>query len=456
VPTIDSRLCVIALCAALVAGCGGGAGTTGGGGGGGGGGNGGGGNNSTTVTVTFTGPAPTALATQVGSVSFTPVTAPSNTITLSVPSGTTSFGVAFECPLITVTGTQLSEMYVFKATTLDGTSYSQSCPEVVIPASSGFLTGSVDASAIPVVSSSGPGPFLDVDAWGGGAVESAVWFGPAFDFSFTAPSGSDRVEVAEYNSFLTSVVAVGEGISLAAARNFSNQTVPGLLNGGNTVVLGPADETTPESITYANVPAGFSTPFTAANLNMAGNGSFAVDTAATTQYPALPAGAMEGGDYYSFLSSANNPTASLNADGYIVAGVIASQYSTTAVPLSVGFPPPWFYAGPMAAALPTFDYVYSGFSGATSVYDSVILTWKPDTLDQDSLQVIATANSSAGSPSLAIPDLSALPGFLGPPASGTKVLWEAEISQGTFPPLEPMPTNGTVLSVSNAGWLTVP
>jgi len=417
---------------------------------------GGDGGSPTTVTVTFTGAAPTAIATQVGSVSFTPVTAPSNTITLSVPGGTTSFGVAFECPLITVTGTQLSEMYVFKATTLDGTSYSQSCPESVIPASSGFLAGSVDASAIPVVSSSGPGPFLAVEAWGGGAVESTLWFGPAFDFSFTAPSGSDRVEVAAYNSFLTSVVAVGEGISLAAARNFSGQTVPGSLNGGNTVVLGTADETTPESITYARVLAGFSVPYTAVNLEMAGNGSFAVDTAATTQYPALPASAIESGDYYSFFSSANNPTASFNADGYIVAGVIAAQNSATAIPLSVDFPPAWSYAGPQAAALPTFNFVYSGFSGATSVYDSVILTWKPDTSDQHSLQVTATANSSAGSTSLAIPDLSALPGFLASPTSGTSVLWEAEISQGTFPPLEPIPANGTVLSVSNAGWLTVP
>jgi len=443
VPSIDSRLWIPGFIVVLIAGCGGHS-------------SGGDRSSATTVTVTFTGAAPIALATHVGSVSFIPVTAPSNTITLSVPSGTTGFGVAYACPSFTEAGTQLSAVYVFEASTVDGTSYSESCPEVVIPASTGFLAGSVDASAIPVVSSSGPGPFLDVDAWGGGAVESAVWFGPAFDFSFEAPSGSDRVEVAAYNTFQTSLEAVGEGISLAAARNFSGQTVPGSLNGGNTVVLGPADEATPETITYANIPAGFSTPFTAANLEMAGNGSFVVDTTATTQYPALPASAIESGDYYSFLSSANNPTASFNADGYIVAGVIASQNSATAIPLSVTFPPAWFYAGPMAAALPTFDFVYSGFSGATSVYDSVILTWKPDTSDQHSLQVTATANSSAGSTSLAIPDLSGLPGFLASPASGTSVLWEAEISQGTFPPLEPTPTNGTVLSVSNAGWLTVP
>lgn len=424
---------------ALVAGCGGSSNSSGGGSGG----------SPTVVTFTITGVKPTAIATKVGSGSFTSATLASGAVTLSLPSGTTNFGVAFACPPLTNIdgGTKVEWEYVFEASTLDGTSLSEPCPKAATPASTGTLTGSIDASAVPVVSSLGP--FLSVDAWGGGSRLSDSEFGPSFDFSFLAPSGQDRVEVEVYDSFQTKVVAVGEGISLAAARSFSGQSVPGALNGGNAVVLGPADETTPEAITYSNVPSGFLTPYTTANLEMSGAGSLVVDTAATTQYPALPASAMESGDYYIFNSVTSNA-------GNIVAGVYVTQTSATAVPLNVKFPAPWFYAGPPPAALPTFDLGYSGFSGAAGASDSVILTWMPDSSDERGLQVTATANFLNGSTSLATPDLSVLPGFPASPASGTSVLWEAGISHTTSPLLQPMPTNGTVTSVSNAGWLTVP
>jgi len=405
----------------------------------------------TVVTFTITGATPTAVASQIGSGSFVASTLTSGLVTINLPGGTTNFGVAFACPSNIDEGNISTTEYVFEASTLDGTSFSEPCLETTTPASSAFLTGSVDASAIPVVSSPGPGPFLNVNAWGGGGVSgaSATWFGPAFDFAFTAPSGSDRVEVEAYNTFQTSVGGVGEGISLAAARNFGSQTVPGALNGGNTVVLGPADETTPEAITYSNVPPGFLPPYTTANLEMSGNTSFAVDTAATAQYPALPASAMESGDYYVFNSYASNA-------GNIVSGVIVTQTSVTALPLNVTFPAAWFYAGPPVAALPTFNFAYSGFSGATDVYNSVILSWMMNSSNEQAFEVTATANFLNGSTLLTVPDLSSLPGFPAPPASGTSVLWEAEISHSTSPLLQPMPMNGTVSSVSNAGWLTVP
>jgi hypothetical protein len=265
------------------------------------------------------------------------------------------------------------------------------------------------------------------------------------------------VEVEAYNSFQTNVVVDGEGISLAAARNFSSQTVPGVLNGGNTVVLGTADETTPEAITYRNVPSsGFLTPYTTADLELRGNGSFAVDTAATTQYPALPASAMESGDYYVFASFAADPAAAFNAAGPIVAGLVVTQTSAAAAPLDVAFPAPWFYAGPTPAALPTFDLVYSGFSGTTGVYDSAFLIWVLNSSDEQQLVATATANFLNGSTSLALPDLSAMPGFIASPASETKVLWAAEISQSSSPLLQPMPANGTVMNVTNAGYVVVP
>jgi hypothetical protein len=45
--------------------------------------------------------------------------------------------------------------------------------------------------------------------------------------------------------------------------------------------------------------------------------------------------------------------------------------------------------------------------------------------------VIATTNYQNGSTSMAVPDLSGVPGFLAPPATGTTVDWTAEILQGS-------------------------
>ena len=404
----------------------------------------------TLVTFTITGSTPTAVATRTGTDPFAAATLNSGAVTISLPSGITDFSVAFVCPLSSGSS-QPAQQFVFEASLLDGTSFSTPCLEAAAPASTGTLTGSIDASAIPVVSSSGAGPFLNVDAWGGGSVLAAAdtEFGSTFDFSFLAPSGSDRVEVEAYNSFQTNVGGLDEGISLAAARNFSSQMVPGALNGGNAIILGPADETTPEAITYSNVPSGFLTPYTTADLEINGDTRFIVDSAATTQYPALPASAMGSGDYYVFTSYASNA-------GEIVTGVEVTQTSATAIPLNVTFPSAWFYAGPTPAALPTFDLAYSGFSGTTGIYDSVILNWNLVSAEEERLKIIATANFLNGSTSLAVPDLSTLPGFLAPPASGTSVLWEAEISHSTSPLLQPTQTNGTVTSVSNGGWLTVP
>src|SRR5580698_9742594 len=123
----------------IVSGCGGSSSGTGGGGGGG---NGGGGNTPTTVTVSFAG-TPSALATQVGSGAFTGATLTSGTLTLSIPSGTTNFAVAYICP----DGGYIQQV-VYEASTLDGTSYSALYCASTATEPTGTLTGSGDVSAI--------------------------------------------------------------------------------------------------------------------------------------------------------------------------------------------------------------------------------------------------------------------------------------------------------------------
>ena len=210
----------------LIGGCGGSSGGMSGGGGP--------VNNSTTVTFAITGGTPTAVATKVGSGSFATTTAVNGKVTLTLPSGTTTFAVAYVCPPASLTNPLFQETseYVDEATTLDGTSFSRSCPAAANTGSGSFttgtLTGVVDASAIPGSS------FLNVDALNGTA-ETTVYIGtPSGSFSFAAPAGSDNVQVLAYNSVL---IGLAQTMSLAGAKVLTGQTVPGALNGGSPVML---------------------------------------------------------------------------------------------------------------------------------------------------------------------------------------------------------------------------
>src|SRR5690348_6349295 len=74
-----------------LAGCGGGSVSGGDGGGGGGGGN------PTAVTFKINGGTPTAVAAKIGSGPFTAQTLTSGSLSLSIPSGTTTFALAVSC-----------------------------------------------------------------------------------------------------------------------------------------------------------------------------------------------------------------------------------------------------------------------------------------------------------------------------------------------------------------------
>ena len=298
------------------------------------GGGGGGGNQPTIVTVTFTGSAPTAAATQIGTGSFAAATLSGSSLTLSVPSGTTNFAVAYVCPAQTIQSIatyQLTSQYVVEATTGDSTSYSFfGCPSQLSAGSqTGTLTGSVDASAIPGATG------LDIDAWNGpnfsqGGVATLVG-----NFSFTAPAGSDQVEVLAYNQTLN---GFGVSVALAAAKTFSGQAVPGALNGGNTVVLTAADATTPETITYNNVPSGFRAASSLAVFESAGQDfGIALAEGATSQYPALPAGMVQSGGFYEVEAQTNGGFTGNVSGGQSL--VVLSTF-TSGGPVSITFPTP--------------------------------------------------------------------------------------------------------------------
>jgi hypothetical protein len=423
----------------VVSGCGGG--STGGSGGGGGGGNGGGGDTPTTVTVSFAG-APTALATQIGSGAFTAATLTSGTLTLSIPSGTTNFAVAYLC----LDG-GYTQQTVYEASTLDGTSYTALyCPSTATEPT-GTLTGSGDVSAI-----AGAG-FVGVTADSGSGYSEGVLLtvtGNPQPINVAMPSGTDRVAVTGY--YLANPEEFGSAENLLAVRNFDGVTIPGALNGGNTVTLGAADEVTMQPITYKNVPSGFFAPTTNANYEWSDGGVLLLSNEATTQYPAIPAAAAESGDYYSF-----GAVTEMSTNGGATEAEVSVGTNTTANgAVTFTFPAAWIYAGPTPSAQPVFNMANSGITGKTGVTDFVTLSWGVTAAGQTTSEVLATANYLNGSTSLTFPNLTGVSGFLSGPPSGGTVVWFADVEQSTAASLQPLGQNGTIVAVENGGEFTVP
>jgi hypothetical protein len=383
------------------------------------GGTGGGTGNPTTVTYTFTGGTPTALATQIGTGAYTQASLNSGTLTLNIPSGTTDYAVAYSCPgngIIAGNGEVMIE-----ASILDGTSFSRNCGPAL---TSGTATVQINAAAIP-----GAFEVIVVDSF---FPSIQPWSGTTLNLSLQLQTGTHDVPIYVLDASAT-VIAV---------RILRSQTIPGALNGDNTVTFAASDETVLEPITESNIPTGFSPGITLVVYETSDGSAASLVIGRQNQYSALPAAAYESGDYYMFQVSQHSTTTPTEEVG-------VDTFTSTAGAQSFSFPAPWSYAGPTAAALPTFDFAYTGFSGMANVSKISSLQWNPTTTTTDTVRVEASANYQNGAPSLTIPDLSGLTGFLASPASGTTVLWRATVDQGN--PRVTTPPSGTELFVENAG-----
>lgn len=426
-PFDRSRWLVLCVCTAFLTGCGSRGNMTGGGGGS--------GSNPAVITIHFDGSAtPTVVAAKMGSGAYSAQSLTNGTLTLSVPDGTSNYAVAYLCP--SVTGSNEVEEDVWEASTADGSSVSFVCP--TLPNQAPNLTGALDASAIAGVQE------FEIDSQQGDASDgSGLSAGAASTFNVPALIGTDRVLALAYANGTQSPVA---------AMNFENQTVPGALNGGNTVVFGTADETSSEAITYNNVPSGFAAPTTLVDLEMGGTSLDTYATKETTQYRALPAGATEKGDVYLLLANASNTSGSS----------VSAQTLTSGGPVSFSFPAPFSYAGPQAAALPSFTLNYTGFSSGNILHIASI-AWDASTQNSsggshstNTIQVTSTASYQNGSASVSIPDLSGVSGFLASPASGVQVTWTASVAQQSWSVTGSMPVGGSLSEAEASGQYTVP
>ena len=180
---------------------------------------------------------------------------------------------------------------------------------------------------------------------------------------------------------------------------------------------------------------------------MGGAGGFTVATA-TSQYPALPSAAFLSGDFYEFFASAFNSAKAGEM-------MIVARSSTSAGPVSFAFPAPWTYAGPTPAALPSFNFAYTGFNGEAGVYQTALTGWNGASGFTE-IEVTATRNFQNGSTTITFPDLSGFTGFVTTPTSGTEVGWVALIAQSSAGLPQPMTANSTITTVENAGAYTVP
>lgn len=382
----------------------------------------------TVVTATFAGQfKPQVVAAKTGDGAFVPASLQGDTLRLALPTGTTKYGIAYVCA-------QLNDEFVFEATTQDATALNVSCPGPSATAL-GLATGSVDASTIPAVT--------DVRIIGGGFGGSlGAVAGP---FSFAMPNGLNDVAFIATDS-------IGNAVGVKIARA---QSIPGAVNGGSTILFGPGDATTTQPVTVNNVPAGFLASKGAFAQYHTANGTafplllgLGIIGQVPNTYPAVPAAARQSGDFYLYQASTLSNPPGLNQQ-------IGTTLTTTngGGPLTMTLPAPWSFAGPTAAAFPTFTFDYSGFAGQPAISQQVLLIWPTGPTSRNIISVMATANFQNGT-ALAIPDLTALTGFFTSAPSGTQVSWIADMFGGTAQEfifsVNP-PANGSISFVENRG-----
>ncbi|HWA93098.1 MAG TPA: hypothetical protein VG844_00750 [Terracidiphilus sp.] len=441
--TQRKRVLAVVLCALVAvwtAGCGGsssGSSTSSGSGSGSGGSGGSGGSSSpTTVTFNFNGSAPTVAAVKVGTGSYAVQAATDGKLTFSVPSGTTNFSVAFLCPFNTpgVSSGTYVETVDF-ASTLDGTSFTRDCYVASsTPVTLDNLDGDLDVSTFPTAQTM-QAVVQGVDSAGALYLNLVGPLPASGSTQLQGPVGSDSVVMGIFDSSKTMI----------AAKAFSNQTVPGNLNGGKTVVFGAGDAAPTEPITLANVPAGAGTPQTSASAYF-----FTMASGNLTEYPAFPAGVLPNGYYYTIRSTEYQNSSPLNASEEAIA------YPSNAGAVTLTYPDPWTTTAPAAAVNPAFNFDYTGFAGKPNVYYDGYQLWTPSGSNFSSEVVVrATANYLGSATTIAMPDLSSISGFLAPPASGVDVFWQEAIGQESFAS-GASPADGTVKEVSVYGTYTVP
>lgn len=391
---------------------------------------GGGGNSTpgTNVVYTFSGTvAPVAAAVQIGSGGWSTVSISGGQLTVSVPSGTNNYSLAYVCPAWQGMSV-VNQEYAIAATLDDGTALNVSCFK---SPTLGAATGSADGTAIA------------------GATNLRIVGTEGLGTALAAPSGSFSANMATGTNDVA-VLADDNSGDVLGAKIVRAQTVPGAINGNNTITLAPSDGTTQQSITVTNIPSGFVNPAAVSAEYWTANGTLfsLMNNTGATQYAIVSSSEAQTGDYYLF--SANS------ADTAAFQNIYVATTATSPGPVTLELPAPLPFAAPAPAAQPTFTLNYSGFSSTAASGDAVSLQWFVNSSTLDEITVYATAAALNGTTTVSVPDLTSLSGFFQTPASGTTVYWLAYAYGGTYPWFSPTPSSGTIAYGETNGQYTEP
>src|SRR5262249_22379958 len=162
-----------------------------------------------------------------------------------------------------------------------------------------------------------------------------------------------------------------------------------------------------------SLPGGFAAPTAFVDYHNANGTLVVLYNGAATQYRAMPAAGVGSGDFYHYSIAASDIATHNSLVGFL------QTTSSGGGPFSATLPQPWSsFSPPAPAAFPSFTFNYAGFNGLPGVSQEATLTWIAGST-VSGIIVVATSSFQNGATTLAIPNLTSLPGFIAPPASGT-------------------------------------
>jgi hypothetical protein len=256
------------------------------------------------------------------------------------------------------------------------------------------------------------------------------------NFSLMLPNGTSDIAALVFDS----------QSNLLAVKIVRSQTVPGVVNQGNPITVVASDATTPQPVTSTGVPNGFTFGLSSVYYVTANAVFPLLYSGQTSRYGTVSTSEAQAGDYYSFTASAISSTQQ----------VITQGTTSTAGPIAMHLPAPMTYSTPTPAKFPVFTIDYAGFSGDAAVsYSAQIGSF--DFVGINDATVTATSAYQNGGTTLAIPDLTSLPGFALTVKSGWLVQWTTYAYGGAYQWYELAgPNAGSLSIVENTGTYVEP
>ena len=375
---------------------------------------------STVVTLGFIGTPPDAVAVQMGTGPFTAVAPPSSPTGLtsfSVPTGISKYVVAFLCRSAANSSTLFESM--IEATIQDATSLKGDCfGNVTFLSGSvptlGSVSGNMDATLFP------SSKFVHISGKQGFS-GSADLLGP---FTASLPVGTNDIAfVLLDNGGDLAVLGRALGIKI-----FLDQTVPGAVNGGNTITFG-SNDFPPNQELNVNAPAGFvvNGQLTEVTYTTGGGTIFPLENGSTI-YQSVPQAAVQSGDFYSYGSEA------ATSDGASAVGIYQAASNGGGL-FTLNLPDPWSPSNPPTSGSPViFTFDYPGFSSIPMFAQRAGLMWATNSLLSNFMTVTATSNFQNGANTISIPDPSVVgQGLFTCCPSGMNIGWSSSILGATAP-----------------------